>query len=254
MFYKVMKDLVYYTIGFNAAYIDVLELSIKSLRKYGYLGDIALICDEGMLHQCKMILGDTILYYTCANSKTPEQASMNKLRIFELPTIEDYDRILFLDSDILVHMNVNSIFEKIVTSGVLYVYTETYKNEDHMNLMWGLKNYTQDELSSFGLNNIYVFNAGCFAFLRNTEMYAHFMQVQYSITIHVGPFFYEQSFMNVYFNRINKTDRTLLTELNYAFPPKDNTSYPNHLVHFAGDPGSGKSKYQRMLKYMNAYL
>lgn len=249
-----MRQLVYYTIGYSPAYINVLRLSIHSLRASGYSGDVAVLCDEGMLAQCKEVLKGQVMYHTFSNARTPEQASMNKLRIFELPNIEEYDRILFLDSDILVHMNVESLFENIVAPGILYVYTETRKIEDHMNLMWGLKNYTSSELSSFQSNGVYVFNAGCFAFVRSNEMRDHFMQVQYSITTHTGPFFYEQSFMNAYFNRNNQTDRTLLTDTNYAFPPKENTAYPNCLVHFAGDPGRGESKYERMARYMRNYL
>jgi lipopolysaccharide biosynthesis glycosyltransferase len=249
-----MRQLVYYTVGYSSAYIDVLGLSVRSLRASGYSGDIAVLCDESMLSRCKDVVGPGAIYHPFANAKTPEQASMNKLRIFELPTIESYDRILFLDSDILVHMNVEALFEKIVTSGILYVYTETRKIIDHMNIMWGLKDYTPTELESFRSNDVYVFNAGCFAFLRTDAMRDHFMAIQYSITTHTGAFFYEQSFMNAHFNRNNQTDRSLLTDSNYAFPPKDNTPYPGCLVHFAGDPGSGASKHERMTKYTLAYL
>lgn len=247
------KTLIYYTVGYSPAYIDVLALSLRTLRASGYTGDIAVLCDESFLPRCKEVLGPDLLFHAFPNSTSPEQASMNKLRIYELPDIEQYDRILFLDSDILVHMNVNALLQRVTASGKLYVYTETTKQIDHTNLMWGLCSYTPLELAIFQMSSVHVFNAGCFAFVRDEAMKEHFLSIQYMITQHVGPFFYEQSFMNVYFNRNGQTDRTLLTDENYVFP-KGEKAYPGYLVHFAGDPGSGKTKLQRMTAYMKAYL
>lgn len=247
-------NLIYYTVGYSSTYIDLLALSLKSLRKSGYTGDVAVLCDESFLSRCKATLGSDILYKTFPDSKTPEQASMNKLRIFELPEINSYERVLFLDSDILAHMNADSLFQKVTRPGKLYVYTETTKQQDHMNLMWGLRSYSPIDLIYFQVNEIYVFNAGCFAFVRDDTMRDHFLSVQYSILQHTGPFFYEQSFMNVYFNRNGETDRSLLTDATYAFPPKQGIAYPNHLVHFAGDPGNGYTKLRRMQIYARDYL
>lgn len=247
------KPLVYYTVGYSSTYIDVTGLSLKTLRKSGYTGDVAVICDQSFLPRCKQILGDGILYMTLPDSKTPEQASMNKLRIFELPNIDAYDRVLFLDSDIVVHMNVYSLFQSISTVGKLYVYSETTKQEDHTNLMWSLQTYTPLDLAFFAETSVHVFNAGCFAFVRANEMKDHFLSIQYQIMQHTGKFFYEQSFMNVYFNRNGQTDRTLLTDKNYVFP-KGTQAYPGYLVHFAGDPGSGQTKFQRMSRYIESYL
>lgn len=249
-----MKDLIYYTVGYNKSYIDVLDLSIVSLRKSGYAGDIVVLCDETFLQDCKTKLDNTVLYKTFPDSKTPEQASINKLRIFEYENIDKYDRVLFLDSDIIVHMNVDTLFNRITNPNLLYVYTESTRLELHNNLMWSLENYTDADNQYFRQNNIHVFNAGCFAFLRTSTMKDHFLQVQYLISQHTGRFFYEQSFMNVYFNRNNQTDRTLLTDDNYIFPPKNDRSHPNCLLHFAGDPGSGHTKFQRMKYYMTNYL
>ena len=246
-------DLVYYTVGCSASYIDVLALSLKSLRKSGYVGDVAVLCDESFLDQCKNTLGSDILYKTFPDSTTPEQASMNKLRIFELPGIEKYARVLFLDSDILVHMNTSSIFEGIVSPGKLYVFTETNNQEDHTSLMWSLCTYTPDELAYFRTHKIHVFNAGCFAFVRDDLMKDHFLMIQYNITQHVGPFFYEQSFMNAYFNRNGQTDRTLFTDENYVFY-KGSEACPDRLIHFAGYPGNGKTKLDRMSEYARAYF
>lgn len=247
-------NLVYYTLGYSGSYLDVIGLSIASLRRSGYTGHIAVLCDEMFLAQCKATLGPDILYKTFPNSTTPEQASMNKLRIFDLPDIDSYDRVLFLDSDILVHMDTAPLFQSIVTPGTLYVYTETTKQEDHQALYWGLQSYSPEDLVHFRETNVHVFNAGCFAFVREDGMKRHFLAVLRMIDQHTGPFFYEQSFLNVYFNRTGATDRTLLTSANYVLNPDRSRAYPGHLVHFSGDPGSGPTKYQRMAAYIRVHL
>lgn len=249
-----MKDLIYYTVGYSSSYIDVLQLSIESLQKSGWEGDIVVICDESFLNRCKELFGNRVIYLSFPDSKSPEQASMNKLRIFELPTINDYNRILFLDSDIIVHMDVNTLISGINDPELLYVYTETRKHDDHLSIMWSLTNYTDHDLDYFKKNSIYVFNAGCFAFIRSPIMKSHFLAIQYMITTHKGRFFYEQSFMNVYFNKNNKTNRDILTDENYAFPPKEGVSCKGKLAHFAGDPGSGRGKAFRMKNYMNQFF
>ncbi len=250
-----MLDLVYYTVGYNRTYIGVLSLSIQSLRKSGYAGDILVICDESFLDECKDTLqGHTVIFRSFSDTKTPEQASINKLRVFEYERIDEYDRVLFLDCDIIVHMDVNTLFTRITNPSLLYVYTESTKQELHNNLMWGLENYSAGDIDYFKANDIHVFNAGCFAFVRTDSMKEHFLHVQYLISQHRGRFFYEQSFMNVYFNRNNQTDRTLLTDDNYIFPPKNDRAHPNCLLHFAGDPGSGHTKFQRMRHYMVNYF
>lgn len=249
-----MKDLVYYTVGFSPAYIGVLELSVRSLRISGWKGDVAVLCDASFLDECKRRIGSDVHYFTFPNSKTPEEASINKLRIFELPTIHSYNRVFFLDCDILVHMNLSVLFDRITRPGILYVYTENRLQTSHTNILYGLQDYTEDELAFFSANSVHVLNAGCFAFLRTDAMKAHFSAILEMIRTHVGPFFYEQSFMNAYFNRNGQTDRTLLVDSNYVFPPQEGKPYPNTLLHFAGNPGNGNTKYRRMKLYMWAYL
>lgn len=246
-------NLVYYTVGYSREYINVLSLSLASLRRSGYTGDVAVLCDESMVSECKSTLGMDLLYKTFPDSKTPEQASMNKLRIFELPGIERYNRVLFLDSDILVHTDIVPFFDSMVLSGKLYVYTEHTDQNRHMDLMWSLLDYTPSELRRFRENSVHVFNAGCFAFVRDDAMKDHFLAIQYNVTQHTGAYFYEQSFMNAYFNRNEQTDRSLFNDSNYVFPRNDQ-AYPGYIVHFAGYPGNALTKFQRMIAYTHTYL
>jgi len=248
-----MKDLLYYTIGFSASYIQVIQLSINTVRISGWTGDIAIICDHSLIDECKKIIGYSVIYLPITDSKTPEGASMNKLHIFDFPIVSTYDRVMFLDGDIVVHMDLSGLFSGITSNNVLYVCTESTKHDDHRFIYWSLESYTPSQLAYLKDNSIHVFNAGTFAFIPSVDMKEHFDNVLNMISSHHGRFFYEQSFMNVYFNLINRTDRTVFTEKCYVFDHGER-NHMGKLIHFAGNPGNGMNKHTEMSLYINRYL
>jgi len=203
-----------------------------------------------MEKQCKSVFPSDVYVRTFDNSKTPEESSMRKLRIFDTDLIHAYDRALFIDCDIVVHVDVQTILDNLVNSEVLYVGDES-DQEGHKKNFYSLFNYTNEDYAFFEAKSIIPFNAGCFGFVVSPTIKAHFNAINDMIRTHKGPFFYEQSFMNVYFNRINKTDRTVLTKSTYTLFPMPHTSHVDTLVHFTGGPGNAESKLSRMRQYMN---
>lgn len=245
-----MKTLVYYTIGFSRGYIDMLELSIQSLRKV-YTGDIGVICDESMIDECQQRMPD-IMVWSVPDSSSGVIASMNKLRIYDFVQVNDYDKVLYLDTDILVVKSIDSYFENINVEGTLYVYTENSNQENHKHLWWSLQNYTEEECAFFRRENILPFNAGTFGFVSTEDMRQHFENVRDMIRTHTGPYFYEQSFLNTYFNRRNNTLRHVFTSDNYIFCPHPCNNYENAiLLHFADASQSASRKCERMQTYLN---
>ena len=249
-----MKDLVYYTVGYNKSYIDVVVLSIKTLRIFNQTVDILLLCDQSMRNECEEKLKDLrVFLHTFPDSSTPESSSMQKLSIFQYPRISEYDRVLFIDGDTVIHLDVSVIIERVVNPAVLYVGTENEKMESHTAIYHSLVKYTSEQLNFLKENRIYGFNAGCFAFCVSDVMMTHFRNIQYMIATHKGAFFYEQSFMNVYFNLNNMTDRTVLTADTYRLFP-NNELYEGRIVHFTGGPGNVNIKIRSMKEYINNFM
>lgn len=244
-----MKTLVYYTIGCSRAYIEMLEISVTSLRKV-YNGDIGILCDESMVEECKSRMPD-VLVWPVPDSATGPIASMNKLRIYDAISVDDYDKILYIDTDILVLKSLEPYFEGVTEEGKLYVYTETTNQEKHRDLFWSLQTYTEEDYTFFKQENILPFNAGTFAFVSSETMKNHFTGVRDLIATHDGPYFYEQSFMNVYFNLRNITNRSVFFYDNYIFFPQIGKHYPNAiLLHFADASDSAANKCKRMRDYL----
>jgi hypothetical protein len=249
-----MKYLVYFTVGYSRKYINILQLAIRSLRNY-YDGDILVICDSSFKDECIEKLGPNIIYFLQPDAKSGPDSSMNKLKIFNFPNIGSYDKVLFLDSDILVHSPILPILEGITRPGYLYCYSESKNPEDHQLEYWSFKTYTSAEIARFKREYILPFNAGTFGFVQCDSMKEHFKNVLNMVSIHRGEYYYEQSFMNVYFNRLNITDRTVFTDENYKMHDiKHETSYEGKIVHFAGDPSDGNKKIVKMKQYSTSFL
>ncbi len=257
--YNHMNHLFYYTVGYSEKYLDCLKLSIESLRKYNKTSDIIVLVDESLAEKAKEYAYDAKII-RCPNSNTPEEASMRKLNIFDYD-IQKYDTVLFIDSDIIIHMDINSLVPLIHSSDKLYVFSEAGENYEefkdtrinlHTAYYWSLRNYTQDNLNFLLKTDTKVFNAGLFAFKSSEKMKEHFNNVNTMIKNHTDSFFYEQSFMNVYFNLNQMTDRSLFT--NYIMFPESDRDYAGNIIHFCGNIADGFSKYTRMKKYVDSFM
>jgi alpha-N-acetylglucosamine transferase len=242
-----MKCLAYYTIGYQSKYIDILQLSIQSLRLHNPYIDIRILCDEQFTKQVSEIFPYAEIY-SRPDSSNPETASMQKLSIFH-EDISKYDTVIFIDSDILIGIPLLPLLAKIDNDNQLYVYAEKEDQSAHKLLYWSLCSYNNETLDFFAANNIRVFNAGLFAFKPSNTMKTHFTNVETMIHNHSGSYFYEQSFMNVYFNKNNLTNCSIWNNDNYIMFAK-NDSNPQTILHFSGSPGEGKYKLERMMSYI----
>ena len=179
---------------------------------------------------------------------------MNKLKIFDYENINKYNKVFFIDSDIIIHTNFNNIFNNITEDNILYVKRESLKIEDHKHIRFGLQLYTEEQIDNFKRDNIYIFNAGQFGFLNSEQMKTHFNNINNLIINHRGDYFYEQSFMNHYFNS-NKFKNDDILENNVRLFPEKDIIYENKLIHFCGDgEGEGNPKYDAMLNYFNKFI
>ena len=243
-----MKILYYFTIGFDKTFGQCLQLAIETLRQYSSQTIIVLLDEDIQIE-----LPSDVIVYKCKKTNSPEEASMRKLDIFDYPFVHTFDKVVFIDSDIVTHCDIDSIVNKI-DSEKLYVYTENFQN-GHTHIYFSLLNYTSEQLNFLHNKNIGVFNAGLFGFIPSDTMKKHFDDIKTLIRNHTGRFYYEQSFMNVYFNLLpDSTDRSLFTDYNYKMGNIQDQSYKNKLVHFAGSGSGGTIKYINMKNYVNKYF
>lgn len=265
-------NLVYFAVGFNDEYIQLLYIAIKSLRKRNSV-DVMVICDESLVEKCSETLKEfsNINIVSCENSTNPTNSSMKKLQIFNYD-LSKYSKILFIDSDILIGRTLDHFFNGI-TENKLYAGEEINNISSRIDLhkcQWhSFLNYTNLAFKFFAENKIRPFNCGFFGFLNNSVMKEHFGNIIEMIKTHTGHFHYEQSFMNVYFNIRNLADTKVINASNYKLgffeidrPSLDlpflNSSwtkrwYKNKVIHFAYCTGSSE-KLEHMTKYWKLFV
>jgi hypothetical protein len=256
-----MKHLLYTTIGFSREYCQLLKLFLQSLCKvYKTKYTICILCDTKFVTDVKAITEIypcfSYIFLYQPNAKTGYEASMNKLHIFDVPNIDEFTNILYVDLDCLFFVEPDIFLEQSLEKGVLYCAQDpAAQRNPHTDIMWSLKNYSDDELEMFKQNKVVPFNAGFFLFQNSDEMKQHFRNILQMISEWKTDFFYEQSFMNVYFNRLFQTSRnvTFITPKNYMMFPRSNVEYKNCIIHFCGSAGNGNLKYEVMQNYWNTF-
>jgi lipopolysaccharide biosynthesis glycosyltransferase len=246
-----MRTLAYYTVGYKSGYLQPIAMSIQSLRIHNPSITVWVLCDENLIKEARTILPEDVVIVPRPRIVSPETAFMIKLSICD-DDLSSFDKVIYIDADILINIDISPILAK-VQPRKLYAYKERNDIKWHGHIYWSLSNYTEAELEYFRVNNIYPFNTGLFAFVPSNAMKWHFEGVRQMIRTHRGPFFTEQSFMNVYFNKRNLVDYSLFTDENYnmGYMP---LKHIRMILHFAGHPGSAADKIRLMTNFAQKFM
>jgi lipopolysaccharide biosynthesis glycosyltransferase len=253
------KNLIYFTIGGNPLYARLLKLCITSLvsktSKEAFNIDIMVMCSQDYKQYIDHIKGIDDVWIV-PNSRNGVEASMKKVMIYKYPKINEYKSVIYLDSDIVAVGDVCKLFDvmndddDIVDKDVLYVFEEHQDAKFHNERFWSLGGYTDEKIKEFEKMKQGVFNCGHWGFHVSPVMLAHFKAVFKMIQdYNKKDYFYEQSFMNVYFNTRYLTKpvfnkHIFIPYLSDKFPrSKDNTV----LVHVANAMLTPQNKYKEML-------
>lgn len=194
-------NLVYFTIGHNPHYVELLELCLLSMMSSTNMEDtrIMVMCDRAFEKHVRDLQLAHYIMITEANA-SPEMVSMRKVDVFDFEHINEFDKVLYLDSDLVCLRDLKHIFECITEDDKLYVRHESTNAFEHTLPFFGFEDYTREQVMEFTRNNVHPFNCGHFGFKNTDTMRAHFARVREMIAVNTRPFFYEQSFMNRYFN------------------------------------------------------
>lgn len=269
---KRSKNLVYTTIGFSKSYIQCIELFLTSILAYStpLTFDVLVICDEEMFNEVSDIaysifdddlLRNKIFFLVAPDSVSAMKASMHKLHVFDFPQLNTYENVTFIDIDVLCIHDLNAFFEnmnKCIESmkdvekepdSILFAHNERDDPSENRTVWWCMNDYTDEEMEFFKQKRILPFNAGMFAFRYSESMKKHFSNVLKMIDDSPRVYFFEQAYMNAYFNRRHFVRYNLITKDNYVLFPDVTKLYEKKLIHFCGHPGNGRHKYQVMKEY-----
>ena len=122
-------NLIYICVFHQKSYIDLLELLINSIEENsGDLinTDILILTTSDFLPNIKEKINNVfnIKYMILDNLTTLFQAGCARLNIFSYEHIDKYEKILYLDSDILIAKSLNTLFDLEINENKIYALEE----------------------------------------------------------------------------------------------------------------------------------
>ena len=247
------RNLVYFTLGVDEKFTRMVKSCIWSILQSTreVVFDILIIHDSevAVSEFCKIFPEVQFHFLEVEKAKDGIEASMNKLKLFSFPKIAEYKKVLFLDADIVFgKVDIRDVFGLELSTRTFYsVVHSTCLVEMHQTFFHTIRRYEKNEMVKFEEANLVPFNAGQFMFTISNVMQRHFENILYLISVWRKNYFFEQSFMNYYFNSNMVSDTDLMKKyFSIYYIGKDHMSNltldKEKVVHYAGDPCDGSSK------------
>ena len=257
------KNLIYFTFFGDKTYAKLMKLLLLTLKKQPYKNfDLLFITDKKTLPEIKKareLKHFKVDYLVRPTIKDPVDASMQKLKIYEYGKIDDYGQILFLDLDILAVGDLSKVFEERTRPNIFYSGAHRCSHGMHKSIYHRLIEYTGKEIERFEKSNTFPFNAGQFFFKNTSTMRRHFDNINNFISVWDGEYFFEQSFLNCYFNVLEMSNVFKFKEQFRFVSINENELYNKFdeetvFVHFMGSAADAKDKLSFIKTYYSNLL
>ena len=118
-----MKNLVYYNVSLKDEYSQIVKLSIEKLDKSNSnLYDVLIITTEDYFQRNFVdYKRKNLFFHFISPPENVFDVTFNRFEIFDYEFVSEYENILYIDSDIWVNLNLESIFIQCVEDNKLYV-------------------------------------------------------------------------------------------------------------------------------------
>jgi len=229
-------------------YINIFYLLLESIFIYGNLNentDVLVYTSTSFMNIIKkshLFNGTKIKFEINDTYDNIDKACKARLDLFNLPSITNYNKILYLDTDIIVKDDINKVFN-VCEEDILYALEEAEIN--HISDYWG-KTLFGNEIDNYSDKT--AFTSGILLFNNCEKIKYLFNKINEDIikrphAFHDQPHIVYNAFKyNLYNNKILKS-----FVVNYD----DNIHSDKVIHHFAGGPGSYQNKIVSMSNFLN---
>jgi predicted O-methyltransferase YrrM len=230
-------------------YIDLFFLLLESILIYGNLDDdthILVYTSTQFMNIIKQshLFSEKIKFEINDTYNNIDKACKARLDLFNLHYITNYNKILYLDTDILVKDNINKVFD-VCEEDLLYVLEEGVIDDDTTD------DYHGTSLFGNEINNYEdktAFTSGIILFKNCEKIRDLFNKINEDIINRPHPFhdqphiIYNAFKYNLYNNKILKS----------LVVNQDNNIYSDKVIHhFPGGPGIYQHKIDSMTIFLN---
>lgn len=237
----------------NRHYMAMFRQFLLALSAFSDLSkfDLCVISDPTTLTSVKKTEElrpfGSVSYVEVPPSPDLYHALLRKFDIFQHPRFLEYDKILFLDCDILVQENLANLFRAVRARPNRLYAAQEGNIEDRY---WTMNAYLPQDFEHMRAHNVRSFNAGTFLFIPSEEMRQHLIRAKAFGENYRGRHFYDQSIMNYYFLRNGLASISPYITKKLQMFPDTSRYYPRKmLMHI-----SGIGRYKEKAPIMEAYL
>lgn len=238
-------NLIYACVFHQQSYIRLLKLLVESIRINTETTHILVVTSPAFRPIIETELSGTPLrFYVLDGMKTMLDAASSRLHIFEYDRISEYEKILYLDTDILVLGDIQTIFNLEIAGDKLYAVEEGTIGDEWGSWGGAFFDFSKfhKETPAFSTGILYFMNSQAIHTLFQNTL-AHVRSYKYTLPCLEQPFLVYNAFIE------DKYDNQLM--MAYAKNRPIALEPGIILYHFAGHPGNYTSKYDRMMHFMN---
>lgn len=244
------KNVVFLTAFHQKEAIEMLFLLLESLYIFGNLNetmDILVYTStdyKNLIEKSNLFIPEKICIYTCDKYDSIESACKARLDIFDIPIVNNYARVLYLDIDILVKGDLHPIFDVITNDGILYSIEEGHCNENYYG-----GDFIKDEKERAKSSKT-AFTSGIMGFKVSSQVQGLFQTIKEHMKrdprkfdVHDQPYIVYNAFICDMF------DNQKMNSLAINRPSSVDT--PHVILHYCGGPGLFKRKVDVMKSSLN---
>lgn len=237
----------------NPNYVNMLYLLLDSIYTYGSLKDG---CTEIVVYTStrfmNMILKspfykEFVRFEINDKYTNVDKACKARLDLFDLPIIQKYSKILYLDTDIIVKGDLNVVFD-LCTQDILYVLEEGFILSDTD--FWGKSLFlTAGDLHVYDKNTS-AFTSGILLFNNCNKIRDLFSNIKNDIIARPHQFYcHDQPYIIYNAFKYGLYDNQLLKE--YVVNNDHSVNSNKIIHHFPGDPGLHQHKIKHMFTFLD---
>jgi len=247
-----LKKLVYFQLwGNNILFANMLRMCMNSIRCHPQNDniDMMVICDTKAYQNIS-----NLEFKLCLVTPPPiELWAYDKFRIMSLANLSEYDKVLYLDNDIIVTGDLNPMFDVIDKPNVLYTAAVSDMSEHQKEWYSNQKlPYSGAVIDNFIKHNIFPFCVGHFGFIPSKKMKDHLDEI-YELRKN-SMISQEQIAMNFHCCTRNIVDYSLTNFIN-LHPTWEDVPFKRSLVtHFVGMFSSAEIKLNLMKRYFVQFI
>lgn len=241
---------VFCCVFYQDKYVDMFYLLLESIFIYGKLDNttkILVYTSTQMMNRIKqshLYNEANMLFEINDTYNSIDKACKARLDLFQLPSVRQFETILYLDTDILVKGDLDRVFT-VCEKDLLYVLEEGDIDDDHD--YYGKSLFGEDAISSY--RDTSAFTSGIMLFRNCDTIKELFRQIN---TVMVNrPYansFYDQPYIVYTAFKYNLYDNKVLKTL---VVNNDSNIHSNKVIHhFPGGPGI----YQHKLIQLSTFL